>query len=524
MMNKRAAADFKKKYLQIVENIDDLIIIFDDEGNHEILNENAFSRMFGFKKEDNEFNFILGLIEPEVESRLELKGNILKVKNKKGNWVWLEINAKKFVDDNNHSKWLTITRDVSERKNETASIIRSGYSQLQDAFEKQKKIIDQLIKASQFKSEFMATMSHELRTPLNAIIGFADVLAEELYGKLSEEQQEFVQNVLSSSEYLLHLVDQFLDISKIESGKLTTNIHPVKLNELINELLIEIKPLYTSKELEINLQGLEDQKIVYADPVKLKEILLNLISNAIKYTTNGSIGIRFLEKESCYEISISDTGIGIAEKDFPKIFKEFERIDTPETVSKGTGLGLALTKRLVNLHSGEIFFTSELGKGSTFSFTLPKILKDIMENNISEALPVEATITDIINVLLIEDNNHDADIIQNLLQEIKTINFNVHLATNLTNGIDYLKTHNDINLILLDLLLPETEGLETAQAVLNLKLKIPLIILTVVDNIILASEIIRKGAQDFLVKNEINPNMLEKSIRFAFERCKNPGK
>ncbi len=397
---------------------------------------------------------------------------------------------------------------------------RQNEQKLQKTRDDQVRLIDQLLKASKFKSEFMATMSHELRTPLNAIIGFSDVLVEGLYGKLTDDQLDFVNTILTSSEHLLHLVNQFLDISKIESGKLTTNIHPIILNDLVNELVIELKPLYAQKGLRINLEGFESQSIVYADPVQLKEILLNLVNNAITYTMNGSIDIAFHEDENIYTISVSDTGIGIAEKNFPRIFKEFERIEEPGTASKGTGLGLALTRRLVNLHGGEIGFTSKIGKGTTFSFTLPKSLKGIMEANFHGTLPVGTILVEAINVLIIEDNRDDMEVIKNFLQEIKTLRFDIHSASNLTNGVDYLKKHDDVHLILLDLLLPETEGLETAQAVIDLGLKIPLIIITVIDDRILAAEIIRKGAQDYLVKSELNPNSLEKSIRLAFERFK----
>jgi len=383
----------------------------------------------------------------------------------------------------------------------------------------QVKYVDQILKASTFKSEFMATMSHELRTPLNSIMGFSELLSEqEYFGKLSDQQLEFVQNISSSSEHLLHLVNQFLDIAKIESGKLKIDIRPVVLNELVNELVMELKPEYLSKGLELNLQGFEQQRIIFADPVQLKQILLNLISNAIKYTLTGSITIQFLEREDSFEINVTDTGIGIAEKDFSKVFKEFERIETPKITSNGSGLGLALTKRLVNIHGGEVSFTSKEGVGSTFTFTLPKTLKSFIEVRGDDTMPAELSTLETIEVLLIEDNKNDINIIQKIIGEIKNMNFKIHPEMNLTDGINYLKNHEEINLILLDLLLPESEGLETAQTIIDLNLKIPVIILTVVDDKILAAEAIRRGVQDYLIKSEINPNSMERSIRLAFER------
>lgn len=279
------------------------------------------------------------------------------------------------------------TRDITERKK--AEKLRDQFTEslkrevdartkdLNDAFEKQRKYLDEILKASQFKSDFMSTMSHELRTPLNAIIGFTEILLEGLYGTLNEKQLEFMENVHSSADHLLDMISKILDISRIEAGKLQLNLEPVSVREILDVVNNTVKQMYTNKGLEFTIEGMDEDIVVNADPIRIKEILLNLLSNAIKYTIEGSITIKIADKPEMCEFNITDTGIGIAEKDHDRIFKEFERIDSPiSRETEGSGLGLSLTKRLVILHGGEISFTSQENVGSTFTFTIPKLVQE----------------------------------------------------------------------------------------------------------------------------------------------------
>ncbi|MEX2684061.1 MAG: ATP-binding protein [Candidatus Sigynarchaeota archaeon] len=274
-------------------------------------------------------------------------------------------------------------RDITERKK--SEDLREKFTQkleievkmrtkeLNDTLAQQKLYLDQILKASQFKSEFMATMSHELRTPLNAIIGFSELLLAKLYGDLNKEQTEYLENIHASADHLLEMINHILDISKIEAGKLQLNIELVSLNELVKQVEIATRPSYKKKDLQFIIEGMDTERLVYADPIRVKEILMNLISNAIKYTSSGSITVSCVEKSNEIAISVKDTGIGIPEKDHGRVFKEFERIENSLSQStQGTGLGLSLTRRLVHLHGGEITFKSIEGKGSTFTFTLPK--------------------------------------------------------------------------------------------------------------------------------------------------------
>ncbi len=255
-------------------------------------------------------------------------------------------------------------------------IIQSFISDISErkAFERHReKLLDELITSLEFKSKFLATMSHELRTPLNAILGFSELLLEGSYGALNREQEEYLKDISSAGTHLLNLINSILDISKIDAGKFELNIEQVNLCRIIKESENLVRPLYSKKHLKFNIEGFPKGALLFVDPVRFKQILFNLLSNAIKFTPEGSITLKGIEKKEVWEFRVSDTGIGIAEKNFKKIFKEFSRVENEKTRNiAGAGLGLALTKRLIQLHGGEIWFESELNRGTTFYFTIPK--------------------------------------------------------------------------------------------------------------------------------------------------------
>ncbi len=275
---------------------------------------------------------------------------------------------------NKSGKNLDISVTVSPVKNSKGEVVGS-FSIARDFTEvnKQQKLYqEQILKSSQFKSEFMASMSHELRTPLNSIIGFTDVVLERISGEINEEQEEYLNNVKSSAMHLLNLINDILDISKIEAGKLELYIEEVNLSKIIYLVDAMVKIMYKKKDLKFDIMEIDRNKVIYVDRKRFMEILYNLLSNAIKYTKEGGIKLEILEKENEWVFNIIDTGIGIAKEDFDILFKEFKRVKCDYTNSiEGTGLGLALTKKLVELHGGNLSLTSELGKGSTFSFTIP---------------------------------------------------------------------------------------------------------------------------------------------------------
>jgi len=232
----------------------------------------------------------------------------------------------------------------------------------------------QIEAANRHKSEFLANMSHELRTPLNAIIGFSEVLGERMFGELNEKQAEYTEDILSSGRHLLSLINEILDLSKVEAGRLELELATFDLPLAIDNARTFVRERATKHG--INLDVTVDERLgeFVGDERKIKQILLNLLSNAVKFTPEGGrIGINARQADGSVEISVSDTGIGISPEDQAKIFEEFRQVggDYAHKI-EGTGLGLTLAKKFVELHGGKIWVESEVGKGSIFSFTLPE--------------------------------------------------------------------------------------------------------------------------------------------------------
>jgi signal transduction histidine kinase len=231
----------------------------------------------------------------------------------------------------------------------------------------------QIEAANRHKSEFLANMSHELRTPLNAIIGFSEVLGERLFGELNEKQAEYTQDILTSGQHLLSLINEILDLSKVEAGRMELEAASFDLPLAIDNARTFVRERATKHGITVDVDI--DQRLgdFVGDERKIKQILLNLLSNAVKFTTEGGrIRIDARQSDEAVEISVSDTGTGIAPDDLPKIFEEFRQVGSDYAhKTEGTGLGLTLAKKFVELHGGKIWVESEVGKGSTFIFTLP---------------------------------------------------------------------------------------------------------------------------------------------------------
>jgi GAF domain-containing protein/anti-sigma regulatory factor (Ser/Thr protein kinase) len=231
----------------------------------------------------------------------------------------------------------------------------------------------QIEAANRHKSEFLANMSHELRTPLNAIIGFSEVLGERLFGELNDKQAEYTEDILSSGRHLLSLINEILDLSKVEAGRMDLEMAAFDLPLAIDNARTFVRERATKHGITLDVDVDERLGEFVGDERKIKQILLNLLSNAVKFTPEGGrIGISARQVDGSVEISVSDTGIGIAPEDQPKVFEEFRQVGTDYAhKGEGTGLGLTLAKKFVELHGGRIWVESEVGRGSTFTFTLP---------------------------------------------------------------------------------------------------------------------------------------------------------
>jgi signal transduction histidine kinase len=252
--------------------------------------------------------------------------------------------------------------------NADASLVR-----IANAYDRQLRETNaQLSRASQFKSEFLAKMSHQLRTPLTAIIGFCEVLTQGMDGELNHDQAQDVGEIHKSGQVLLELVNDILDLAKIEAGKIEINIQEIDIEPVVDQVISTLYHIAESKALKLTSDLTPSLQTVMADPVRVREVLTNLVSNAIKFTPTGSVTIYGKSAGALAEISVVDTGIGIESAAHERIFEEFRQAN--DKVSKsygGTGLGLSIARKLVELQGGQMGLESEPGKGSRFWFTLP---------------------------------------------------------------------------------------------------------------------------------------------------------
>jgi signal transduction histidine kinase len=236
------------------------------------------------------------------------------------------------------------------------------------------RLYRELETASRHKSEFLASMSHELRTPLNAIIGFSEVLQARMFGDLNDKQAEYIDDIIVSGRHLLALINDILDLSKVEAGRMELELTRFDLPLALETTLALIRERATRQGLRLELTVDERVGPVVGDERKIRQVLLNLLSNAVKFTPEGGwVAVRTAPVDGAVEIAVSDAGIGIAAEDQAAVFEEFRQVgnDTARR-REGTGLGLTLARKFVELHGGRIWVTSEIGRGSTFTFTLPE--------------------------------------------------------------------------------------------------------------------------------------------------------
>jgi signal transduction histidine kinase len=230
----------------------------------------------------------------------------------------------------------------------------------------------QLEVASQHKSQFLANMSHELRTPLNAIIGYTEMMADGLYGEVGAKAQSVLERVQNNGRHLLGLINDVLDLSKIEAGQLTLTVEQYSTADMVATVLSATESLARTKGLALRSSVAPGLPTGNGDARRLTQVLLNLVGNAIKFTDSGFVEVRATQSGDCFEFAVVDSGFGIAPADQARIFDEFQQVDNSSTRKKGgTGLGLSISRKIVELHGGRISVASEVGKGSTFTVTIP---------------------------------------------------------------------------------------------------------------------------------------------------------
>lgn len=362
-------------------------------------------------------------------------------------------------------------------------------------------------RATQMKSKFLASMSHELRTPLNAIVGFSDLLAEGTPGQLNDKQKRFINHIKQGSAHLLQLINDILDLSKIEAGQLELRSEEFLVKDALPEVLSTIQQLAMAKNIRVE-QKVESKSLVKADRVRFKQILYNLLSNAVKFTPkDGLISIDCVDVWDFVRVSVTDTGIGIRPEDQKVVFEEFRQIEgSADRAQEGTGLGLAITKRLVEQQGGQIGVESELGKGSRFTFTLVAAeskskFRPLFEPATASIIAASGRLTPL--VLIVDDEGPARELLASYLEP----HYRVAMAE---SGVEALKKAQQLrpDAITLDVLMPGSNGFETLAA-LRKKTEtanIPVIILSIVDQKQVGFAL---GAADYLIKPVRKPALLE---------------
>jgi PAS domain S-box-containing protein len=379
--NARAQMLAEGRFRELIENAPDAILQVDTAGVIIIANRTA-ETMFGYTREE-----LMGqkvdLLVPDAHraahpghrkafanaglTRPMGLGLDLFAQRKDGSKFPVEISLSPMTTETGVHVTAVI-RDVTERKL-TEQRVRSLQESYMTELEARHKEAERL---NHLKSEFMASISHELRTPLHTIIGFAELLEEEGEGPLNPKQKRFLHHIHVDSEHLLGLINDVLDLSRIEAGGLHLRTEPVGLLKIIAESINAIQPYADSRSVAIRM-GNEIDFSVMADPMRLRQILYNLLSNGAKFTQpGGEVRVDAVVEDSTVRVTISDTGLGIAPEECTRIFEKFYQVGfTPVGVREGTGLGLAISKQLVEMQKGTIWVESALGKGSKFHFTLP---------------------------------------------------------------------------------------------------------------------------------------------------------
>lgn len=379
--------------------------------------------------------------------------------------------------------------------------------------------------ANQAKSQFIANMSHELRTPLTAIVGYSSVLLDGLFGELTSQQKEAIQSIFNATEHLKELINDILDMARVESGKEEANSKQIKLSELIPQIIKLMAQTATGKNITLKYPKSEEIEniLIFADNRHIRQILINIISNSIKYTPpNGQITINVKTQADKAIIAVEDNGVGIADADQNKIFQEYSRIEEEYSSKQiGTGLGLNLTKKLVELNGGNISFNSKLGIGTTFYFSVPLFDEKSKPSLLEQPQTYTATNNtkierlDGLQIIILEDNINNLELMSSLLSNIGA---NVIKAKTCDEA---LANSNEIDVALVDLALKGESGLTYIKNLKDLNSDIPIIVVSacVFEN---DQKQAKEQGADLFIAKPFNPAELIYSIRkLSIERSLN---
>jgi PAS domain S-box-containing protein len=536
----------------IVETINDGILVC-RLGGRIVYANHSIAEMLGYSREDLVGNTIFDFMDEEWTRRAKenLKRREEGVEEmfdhhwvtSDGSGLWTLVSAKPMHDDEGE-QWgsLVAIQDISERKemeeqlrqarDELESRVRERTRQLMETNQRLEQEVEDrreaealALEASRAKSAFLANMSHELRTPLNAVIGYAELIDEDLEAGKDDPNElriealrEDLGKVRHAGEHLLALINDILDLSKVEAGKMDLDFVLIDLSALVREVADTVRPLVRSNNNEIELE-LDSSIELLADRTKLKQILLNLAANAAKFTEDGHIAVRTalvqVDDEAFVRLDVSDTGVGIGEKKQESLFEPFTQVDVSSTREHGgTGLGLTICRRFTEMMGGHVRLESEPGEGSTFSVYLPHRNKDSAWRDESSAPELEVEGEPSFDaegrrVLVIDDDENVHDLMRSFLQ---TRGFQVVSAR---SGDEGLRLAADIapDVITLDVMMPSRDGwsvlseLKSDEALAS----IPVVMVTMVDDKSIGFAL---GASDYLVKPIERDRLVDVLSRF----------
>ncbi len=379
----------------ILENVADPILVTDDRSNIILMNKEAeqlfeaddsanWERAQAVQANDTKFTTFISDFanSPSLARREQMRLNIPdsqtelpvevvsgKILNRRGEPLAIVSVLHDLTQQVENAR---LYDELKTFSNELEERIRAATADLAEQNTRLQWQSRELEKANRLKSEFLASMSHELRTPINALIGYASLMLDRIYGDLTPRQEEGLSRIQGAAQHLLALINDILDLAKIEAGRMPLHLDDVKLADIMTEISQQIEPLVKKKKLSFSVDMPNGDLVLHTDRTKVKQILLNLLSNAVKFTHNGGITVTISKDEADLRFDVTDTGIGIRPDDLGSIWEDFRQVDQSRTREfGGTGLGLSITRKLVDALGGHVFAQSVFGKGSTFTVILP---------------------------------------------------------------------------------------------------------------------------------------------------------
>ena len=520
-----ALRESEMKFRSVAQSANDAIVSADDRGIIIAWNKGAHA-IFGYSEEEIRGKS-LTLLMPEQYQERHLQGldriragGEEHILGKTIEFAGVRKDGTQFPLELSLAMWKTtagtfytgIIRDITERKRAEQALQALTVSLEEKVKERTAELEiarDQALVATRLKSEFLASMSHELRTPLNAVIGFSEVLSEKMFGELNSKQEEYILDILSSGRHLLSLINDILDISKVEAGRMELELSTFNVSTLLESTLALVRERAKRNGVHLTMDLAPQCSEFTADERKVKQVLLNLLSNAVKFTPRGGqVSLKAGLFENTLAISVTDTGVGIAPEDQPKVFEEFYQTGGDYSRKReGTGLGLALAKRYVELHGGHIQIESVIGQGSTFTFSLP--VRPHVERTEALLGKTPSTHSQAPLALIVEDDPASAKLLKLYLTEA---GFTVEVAHDGEVGFEKARTLQP-TVITLDILMPRVDGWDflTRLKADSRTSSIPVVVLSIVDD---RGKGFALGASEYLVK-PVDRDELIRAVRHA---------